>query len=634
MGGTPARSRACAALVVGLGSAFVAAGCGGGHPLSSPPPPVVSVAPVVQRDVPVHTDYVGTLDAYVNADARARVQGILLEQHFTEGSTVKAGQLLFVIDPKPFEAARLEAEGALAQAKAALAKAEADVARDTPLVAKQAVSQQDLDNAIAARASAIGQVATAQGQLETARLNLGYTRVTSPVDGIAGIAQVRIGNLVGQGEPTLLASVSDVDPIRVVLSLPEREYIGLAERIAEFERIQAQGGHGPDEPVLQLILADGSVYRHTGRFAIVGAQVNPATGTLTLYGGGATVSWEPDVFGGLRRTAEEARANFFASEEARRGVWLTVLADVAQAYFQLVSLDVQREITLRTIDARKETLELYRTQLQGGVGTGLQVARAEADVYGAQSTLADLERQIAISEDSISLLLGGPPAPIARPAAASALPPPPEVPVGLPSTLLERRPDIRQAEQQLVAANAEVGVRTAALYPTFSLTGAAGLSSATLLSLASEQGWAYLLFGTADWTAPLLKGAALRDQLAAAKAAKDAARIAYEQAMLTAIREVADALASLGKMREERARQEQQVASLRGAVDIAQSQFHGGTVTYLDVVSAQENSFAAELALAQLEGQQLSEFTQLYRALGGGWWLVEKSEAPSTQQPG
>jgi membrane fusion protein, multidrug efflux system len=282
MGGTPARARACAALVVGLGSALVAAGCGGGHPLSSPPPPVVSVAPVVQRDVPVHTDYVGTLDAYVNADARARVQGILLEQHFTEGSTVKAGQLLFVIDPKPFEAAKLEAEGALAQAKAALAKAEADVARDTPLVAKQAVSQQDLDNAIAARASAIGQVASAQGQLDTARLNLGYTRITSPVDGIAGIAQVRIGNLVGQGEPTLLASVSDVDPIRVVLSLPEREYIGLAERIAEFERFQAQGGHGPDEPALQLILADGSVYRQTGRFAIVGAQVNPATGTLTV----------------------------------------------------------------------------------------------------------------------------------------------------------------------------------------------------------------------------------------------------------------------------------------------------------------------------------------------------------------
>jgi multidrug efflux system outer membrane protein len=354
------------------------------------------------------------------------------------------------------------------------------------------------------------------------------------------------------------------------------------------------------------------------------AYANGSLGKVNFYGGGPAVSWEPDVFGGLRRTAEESRANYFASEETRRGVWLTVLADVAQAYFQLLSLDVQREITLRTIEARKETLDLYRTQLQGGVGTGLQVARAEADVYGAQSTLADLERQIALSEDSISLLLGGPPAPIARPAAASALPPPPEVPAGLPSTLLERRPDVRQAEQQLVAANAEVGVRTAALYPTFTLTGNVALVSATLAALASPQGWAYLLAGITNWTAPILQGGALRDQLASANAAKDAASVTYEQTLLTAVREVADALASLARLREERAHEEQQVASLLRAVDVAQSQFHGGTVTYLDVVSAQENSFVAELALAQLEGQQLSEFTQLYRALGGGWWLAEK----------
>jgi membrane fusion protein (multidrug efflux system) len=243
----------------------------------------VSVAAVAQRDVPVYSEYIGTLDANVNADARARVQGILLEQHYTEGSRVKAGQLLFVIDPKPYEAARLQAEGALAQAKAALEKAIADVARDTPLVAKQAVSQQDLDNAIASRDAAIGQVATAQGQLQTALLNLGYTRVTSPVDGIAGIAQVRIGNLVGQSEPTLLATVSQVDPMRVVLSLAERDYLALASRLAEFERIEAQGGtHSPDAKAIQLILADGSVFPYAGRLAIVGAQVNPATGTLTV----------------------------------------------------------------------------------------------------------------------------------------------------------------------------------------------------------------------------------------------------------------------------------------------------------------------------------------------------------------
>jgi multidrug efflux system outer membrane protein len=358
------------------------------------------------------------------------------------------------------------------------------------------------------------------------------------------------------------------------------------------------------------------------------AYSNGSPGKVTAFVGGPAVSWEPDVFGGLRRSAEEAQANYQASEESRRGVWLTVLGDVAQAYFQLLSLDVQRETTLRTITAREQTLDLYRTQLQGGVGTGLQVRRAEADVYGAQATLADIERQIATSEDSISLLLGLAPAPIARPAAVSALPPPPDVPAGLPSALLERRPDVRQAEQQLVAANAEVGVRTANLFPTFTLTGNAGLLSAALGAIVSEKGWAYLLLGAMNWTAPILKGGALRAELGAAQASKTAALVTYEQTVIGAVREVADALVSLSRLREERARDEQQVTSLRGAVDISLSQFHGGTATYLDVVSAQENEFAAELSLAQLEGQQLSQFVQLYRALGGGWWIAEPGAAP------
>ena len=349
---------------------------------------------------------------------------------------------------------------------------------------------------------------------------------------------------------------------------------------------------------------------------------NGSTGKLSAFFGGPTVSWEPDVFGGLRRSAEEAKANYRASEEARRGVWLTVLGDVAQAYFELLSLDVQHDITVRTIAEREETLDLYRTQVHGGVATGLQVARAEANVYGAQATLADLERQIATSEDSISLLLGLPPAPVARRAAAGALPPPPQVPAGLPAALLERRPDVRQAEQQLVAANAEVGVRTAALYPTFPLTGEAGLLSVALGALVSEKGWTYLLQGATNWTAPILQGGALRAQRDGALAAKTAALVAYEETVVAAVREVADALASLSSLRQERERSEQQVASLGRAVDISQSQFHGGTATYLDVVSAEENAFAAELSLAQLEGQQLSQFVKLYRALGGGWWIA------------
>lgn len=348
------------------------------------------------------------------------------------------------------------------------------------------------------------------------------------------------------------------------------------------------------------------------------------TGGVTVYGGAGLATWEPDVFGGLRRSAEEAHANYLASEETRRNVWVTVEADVAQSYFQLLALDLQREIAMRTIKAREETLDLYRTQLNGGVATGLQVARAEADVEGAQATRANIELQISTTEDAISLLLGVAPRPIARrPPVNGQLAPPPEVPAGLPSALLERRPDVRQAEAQLMAANAEVGVETAKLFPTFPLTAAPGLSSLSL-ALLSMKAFSYLLLGQVQWTAPILKGGALIAQVDSANAAKKAAAIGYAQTMFTALRDVDDALVTLDRLREQRGLEEGQVAQLSRAVDISTSQFRGGTASYLDVVSAQENEFAAELSLAQLEGQQLTEFVQLYRALGGGWWLAEK----------
>jgi membrane fusion protein, multidrug efflux system len=283
MGGDFVRSRAHVLVGVSLVLALLPTSCGAKREKTAPPPPVVSVAAAAQRDVPVYDDYAGTLQAYVSADARARVEGFLLEQHYTEGSFVKTGQLLFVIDPKPFEAAKIQAEGNLAQAKAEFEKAAADVARDRPLVAKQAVSQQDLDHAVSAKDSAMGQVLAAEGALRTAILNLGYTRVVAPVDGIAGIAQVRIGNLVGQGEPTLLTTVYQVDPMRMVWSLPERDYIDLAARIAEFERTEGHDGVVPPEARgLKLVLANGDLFPYEGRVTIVGGPVDPATGTLTV----------------------------------------------------------------------------------------------------------------------------------------------------------------------------------------------------------------------------------------------------------------------------------------------------------------------------------------------------------------
>jgi outer membrane protein, multidrug efflux system len=346
----------------------------------------------------------------------------------------------------------------------------------------------------------------------------------------------------------------------------------------------------------------------------------------SFYAAGATgtASWEIDLFGRLRRTAEAARAQYAASEEARRGVWVTVLADVGQSYFQLLSLDIQRVVAERTVVARAKTLEFFQVRAEGGIGTDLDVARAEADLAGAKSTLANLQQQISLNEDTISILLGRSPGPIARAAPTAALAAPPLVPAGLPSALLERRPDIRQAEANMVAANAEVGVATANLFPTFSLTGVGGVVATSLTFLQSPNpAGIYSVAGQASWLAPILQGSSLRYQRDASKATFIAARTTYVQTIMTALKDVSDALVTLERLREQRAQDEKQVGALQRAVDVSHIQFEGGTATYLDVINAEQQRFPAELNLAQLQGTQLSAFVQLYRAIGGGWWLTK-----------
>jgi multidrug efflux system outer membrane protein len=350
-------------------------------------------------------------------------------------------------------------------------------------------------------------------------------------------------------------------------------------------------------------------------------------------GGSGTATWEIDVFGRIRRTAEVARAQYAASEEARRGVWLTVLAEVAQGYFQLLSLDLQRVISLRTVAARSSTLDFFRVRAEGGVGTDLDVARGEADLYGAQSTLANVEEQISLGENTIALLLGRSPGPIARGTVGREQAAPPEVPAGLPSLLLERRPDVREAEANLVAANAQIGIATANLFPTFSLTGQGGAVSTNLALVGAANTTPqtfYSVAGQINWTAPVFQGSELRYQLKAAKKLWLVARAQYMKAIVSAFKDVADALVTLAKLREQRAASEKQVASLTRAVEGAHTQFEGGTATYLDVINAEEQLFPAELGLAQLQANQLVAYVQLYRALGGGWWLGEpgKKAAP------
>ena len=274
-----ARSRIPLSVIAGVAALGVAAGCK--KPPPPLPPPTVLVAPAVEQDLSLTAEFVGTIDGYVNAEIRARVKGFLKTQDYQDGAFVKARQLLFTIDPAEYVAAVAKAKGVLARAQAAYSQAKVTADRYRPLAAKQAVSQQDLDNAEAEQRVAAASVDSAKAQLDEAQLNLGYTRVTSPVDGVAGTAQVRVGNLVGQGEPTLLTTVSQLDPMRVTFPISEAQYMRVASRAAALEKLDPLDA-GADRQVLDLVLADGSVYPHKGWFISVGREVEKGTGTIQV----------------------------------------------------------------------------------------------------------------------------------------------------------------------------------------------------------------------------------------------------------------------------------------------------------------------------------------------------------------
>ena len=269
--------------LAGLGGAclalLLAAGCGKEQKAQAPPPPAVEVTEVVQKDVPIQTEWVGTADGLVNATIRAQVTGYLMKQNYREGDFVRAGQVLFEIDPRTFQAAVDGAKGALAQAEARWITDKANLARVKPLAEKNAVSKKDLDDATGAELSSQAAVMSAQAQLDEAQLNLSFTRITSPVDGIAGIAKAQIGNLVGPGQIQELTTVSTVDPIKVYFSVSEQEYM-------EFRKGAGKGGKSSQEEAraipLEMFLAGGFVYPHTGRLSLADRQVDVRTGTLRL----------------------------------------------------------------------------------------------------------------------------------------------------------------------------------------------------------------------------------------------------------------------------------------------------------------------------------------------------------------
>jgi multidrug efflux system outer membrane protein len=329
------------------------------------------------------------------------------------------------------------------------------------------------------------------------------------------------------------------------------------------------------------------------------------------------LSFEVDVWGRLRRATEAARADLLASDEFRKAVITSLVSDVVGAYFSLLELDAELAIARRTLQVREESLELIRSRERGGLATLLEVRQGEQLVHAAAQVIPELEQLIEQTENQISLLLGGSPGAIPRGRALVDQEQPPEVPAGLPSALLERRPDIAAAEQDLVAANAIIGVARAAYFPRISLTGLLGTQSDELSGLFSGPAGAWQL--VPQVTQPIFNGGRLRSNVRLAEAQEQLALIQYERVIQTAFREVSDALVQYEKVRMVYAEQERLVATLQDRSRLSYVRYQGGIDTLLNALDADRDLFEAELRLVQTKRNELLTLVQLYRALGGGW---------------
>jgi multidrug efflux system outer membrane protein len=331
----------------------------------------------------------------------------------------------------------------------------------------------------------------------------------------------------------------------------------------------------------------------------------------------ASAAWQLDFWGRYRRATEAARANLLASEWARQEVITTLIANVAAGYFQLREFDLELEIARRTLGSRTGSLDLTKTLQEHGANSMLDVRQAEQLVYTASEQIPDLERRIEQQENALSILLGSNPAPIPRGLKLTEQPHVPEVPAGLPSALLERRPDIRQAEQQLISANAQIGVARAALFPQISLTGSAGYQSSALNSLFTGSTGFWSMAGSL--AQPIFQGGRLTSNLHLTQAQRDEAVLFYQKSIQGAFRDVSDALVGYRKNREFREQQQLLTQSAQDAARLSEIRYRAGESSYLEVLTNETNYFTAELGLAQAQGNELIALVQLYLALGGGW---------------
>jgi multidrug efflux system outer membrane protein len=388
-----------------------------------------------------------------------------------------------------------------------------------------------------------------------------------------------------------------------------------AARLEESRAIAAQV-HGQLFPGLGYVAnADRGRNASLGNPAI---QAGSISNGFEAYLGAA---WEFDLWGRVRRLDEAARSQYLATEDARRGVLLSLVSDVATAYYELLELDDELAIAKEATASFGESLKLFNQRLEGGVVSRLDTASAEAAMAASSARVPALEAQISIKENQISVLIGRNPGPIARGGRLADLPAPPDVPAGLPSALLERRPDVRAAEDAARAANAGIGVTVGGFLPRIGLSAILGGVSPQLDEITSRGARLWSLGAGA--TGPVFQGGGLRGQYEQAKAAWEAAKLGYQQAALSAFADAANALVTRQRLAEVREEQERAVAAYEDAVRISTQRYSAGRASYYEVLEAQQLLFPAEASLAQTRRDQFIAVVQLYKALGGGWNLED-----------
>ena len=350
--------------------------------------------------------------------------------------------------------------------------------------------------------------------------------------------------------------------------------------------------------------------------------------TFSFFYGAFALAWEIDVWGRIRRSSEAAQQALLATEEFRRGVMLTLATGVAEAYLTLIELDRELEIARETATTFQETLDLFTRRYQGGVGNQLQVARAEAALADTLARIPDIELRILVQENALRVLLGREPGEIPRGTPLQERPAPPDTPPGLPSALLERRPDVLEAEHTIASANAQVGVAIANFFPQIGLTALYGGQSTELKDIVKQGFSLWNVAGNA--AGPLFQGFELLEQYRAQVAFWEETKARYEQTVLTAFAEVSNALTAQTRLAESRSAQERSVRAYQDSVRLSLLRYDHGLSSYYEVLEAQQQLFPAEVALAQIQLDQLLTVVNLYRALGGGWQL---SDEQWTQKP-